>query len=266
MKGYIYYDEEDAVRNRWFINELIKEGSANRLKVELLTGLTEFPNDATFIFYRGRDFEISRQFESDGVFVFNRSEVNRIANDKYQTYELASVLGIPAIPTRRLKSAQDVGEYPIVIKTTDGHGGGEVHLCMTADDVNEAIALYADRQLLIQPFVEHDSSDVRLYVIGNDVVGAVKRTGVESFKANVALGGTAEPFDAPLPLREFAVRIAKALKSDYIGVDFIQNAEGLWLLNELEDPVGARSLYETSELNVAREVMQHLSKKIEKTL
>lgn len=266
MKGYIYYDEEDAFRNRWFIDELIKEGSAKQLDVELLTGDADLPNDAKFVIYRGRDFRKSRQFESDGVIVINRCEVNRIANDKLQTYELAAVLGIPPIPTRRLNSSLDVWEYPVIIKTADGHGGAEVHLCTAEAEVNEIVAHYADRQLLIQPYIEQGSSDVRLYVIGNEVVGAVKRTGVGTFKANVALGGTAERFVPPSPLREFAVRIAKALKSDYIGVDFIQTKDNVWLLNELEDPVGARSLYETSEVNVAREFMQHICRKIEKTL
>lgn len=266
MKGYIYYEEEDAIRNQWFIDELIKEGSANQLDVELCTDDAPLPDDVQFVIYRGRDSGKSRKFESDGILVFNRSEVNRIANDKLQMYELATILGIPAIPTWRLNSTLDVQEYPVVIKTADGHGGVEVHLFTTGSEVDEVRARYPHKHLLIQPYIEHGSSDVRLYIIGNEVVGAVKRTGIGSFKANVALGGRAERFDPPSSLRDSAVRIAKALKSDYIGVDFVQNHEGVWLLNELEDPVGARSFYETSEVNVAREVMQHIRKKIEKTL
>ncbi|REB07160.1 ATP-grasp domain-containing protein [Sporosarcina sp. BI001-red] len=266
MKGYIYYEEEDAVRNQWFIDELIKEGASGQLDVELLTSDAALPDDAKFVFYRARDFEKSQQWEQEGIVVVNRSEVNRVANDKLQTFQLAALLGIPSIPTRHLDCSKDVREYPIVMKTTDGHGGAEVHLCATEAEVNQLISRYPNRQLVMQPYIEHNSSDVRLYVIGEEVVGAVKRTGVDSFKANVGLGGTAEQFDAPSPLREFAVKIAKALKGDYIGVDFIQNPEGVWLLNEIEDPVGARSLYETSELNVAREVMGHLHKKLLKSL
>lgn len=264
MKGYIYYEEDDALRNQWFIDELIKEGRANQLDVELLTGDNELPGDAAFVFYRARDVEKSQRWEQEGIVVVNRSEVNRIANDKFQTFQLGALLGIPSIPSRRVESAQDVRNYPIVIKTTTGHGGAEVHLCETHDEAEQVISLYPKRQLVMQPYIQHNSSDVRLYLIGEEVVGAVKRTGTDSFKANVGLGGTAERFDVPPPLHEFAVKIAKALKSDYIGADFIQNAEGVWLLNEIEDPVGARSLYETSELNVAREVMRHIQKKLTK--
>ncbi|MCM3758089.1 ATP-grasp domain-containing protein [Sporosarcina aquimarina] len=266
MKGYIYYDEEDAIRNRWFIDELIKQGASNQLDVELLAADAELPDDGKFVVYRGRDFEKSQCWEQNGIVVVNRSEVNRVANDKLQTFQLGALLGIPSIPTRRLCSALDVREYPIVIKTTDGHGGEEVHLCETNAEVEQVMSRYPNRQLVMQPYIPHNSSDVRLYLIGEDVVGAVKRTGVESFKANVSLGGTSERFEVPSPLRKFALKIAKAVKSDYIGVDFLQNEEGVWLLNEIEDPVGARSLYETSELNVAREVMRHIHKKLFKSL
>ncbi|MDW0109657.1 ATP-grasp domain-containing protein [Sporosarcina aquimarina] len=266
MKGFIYYEEADAVRNRWFIDELIKAGSVYDLDVELRVEDETGLDSADFIVYRGRDFEVSRKWEQDGMLVVNRSEVNRIANDKLQTFQLGALLGIPAIPTKLVTSADAIHEYPVVVKTVDGHGGEDVHLCETVAEVEQTISRYIGRQLLVQPFIEHNSSDIRLYVIGDEVVGSVRRTGVNNFKANVTLGGTAERFDAPAPLRDFAERIAKALKSDYIGVDFIQNNGGVWLLNEIEDPVGARSLYETSELNVAQEVMRHIHKKLLKSL
>lgn len=266
MKGFIYYEEVDAVRNRWFIDELIKAGAVYDLDMEVRVDDETGLDTAEFVVYRGRDFEVCRRWEQQGLLVVNRSEVNRIANDKLQTFQLSALLGIPAIPTKVLTAAADIPEFPVVVKTTNGHGGKDVHLCETAADVEQTISHYTDERLLVQPFIRHDSSDVRLYVIGDEVVGAVRRMGVTNFKANVALGGTAEQFDAPAPLRDFAERLAKALKSDYMGVDFIQNSDGVWLLNEIEDPVGARSLYETSELNVAQEVMRHIHKKLSKSL
>ncbi len=266
MRGFIYYEKEDAVRNRWFIDELISAGAAHNMEVHLLASDEELPSDADFLIYRGRDFEKSQRFEQQGIVIVNRSEVTRIANDKYQTFQLATMLGIPAIPTHVLTSSDQVRTYPVVLKTADGHGGTDVHLCNDAAEVDEIRTIYANIQLLVQPYIENDGSDIRLYVIGEEVVGAVRRRGTDSFKANVALGGTAQRFDAPTPLRDFAQRIAKGLKSDYVGVDFIQRNDGVWLLNEIEDPVGARALYETSELNVAHEVMQHIHKKITNAL
>lgn len=266
MKGILYYEADDAIRNDWFIQELIKGSASVGIEMHLQTDAVQPTNDVDFAFYRGRNFGLAKQWESQGLLLINRSEVNRIANDKLQTAQLAIMLGIPAIQTKRFQSLDSIQSYPVVIKTAHGHGGTDVHLCRSEAEAEELLAHYKDEPLVVQPYIEHGATDVRLYVIGNEVVAGVKRTGIDSFKANVALGGVTERFDPPAPLRRFAEKIAKALKSDYIGVDFLQNAEGVWLLNEIEDPVGARSLYETSELNVAQEVMSHIQKKLEKSL
>ena len=266
MKGVLYYEKNDSIRNEWFINELIQAGVTMGIEMELQTEDFQTTRKLDFIFYRGRDYELAKQWESEGYLVMNRSEVNRIANDKLQSAQMAAVLGIPVIPTKSVQSIDDIRSYPVVMKTTHGHGGKDVNLCQSESEAQELLSRYKEEPLVAQPYIDHGATDVRLYVIGNEVVGAVKRTGVTSFKANVALGGKAERFNPPASLRTFAEKISKALKSDYIGVDFLQSADGIWLLNEIEDPVGARSLYETTDFNVAQEVMQHIQKKLEKSL
>ena len=81
-------------------------------------------------------------------------------------------------------------------------------------------------------------------MIGEEVVGAVKRTGKDSFKSNYTLGGSVEKYTLSSWQEKEVVKIARALKSDYIGIDFLLLPDGQWLLNEIEDPVGARSLYD----------------------
>ena len=216
MKGILYYEKEDAARNDWFINELIKAGQVLGVDMRLETESLRTLKEDAFLFYRGRDFEWSRKWESEGIRVINRSEVNRIANDKLQSAQLGAMLGIPVIPTKQLNSVETIHSYPVVVKTASGYGGTDVHLCQSANDAMKLLEQYERESLIVQPYLEHGNSDVRLYVIGNEVVGGVKRTGLESFKANVSLGGTTERFDAPAPLRRFAEKIAQALKSDYI--------------------------------------------------
>ena len=80
---------------------------------------------------------LSEKWESAGFRVINRSEVNKIANDKLRTFELAALLGIPAVPTKKAESILDVPSFPVVLKTVDGHGGNEVFLCHTMDEAEE---------------------------------------------------------------------------------------------------------------------------------
>ncbi|WJY28161.1 ATP-grasp domain-containing protein [Sporosarcina trichiuri] len=265
MTGWLIYSREEAERNAWFIGQLIAAAQNCRLDLELKIEEELQPDDAQpdFALYRGRDFDISRGLEDAGVRVFNRTEVNRIANDKLAASQLAMMLGVPAIPTAKVRAVDEIRSFPAVVKTADGHGGSDVFLL---EDEKSAAELFAERpteQWIVQPFIDHTPSDVRLYMLGVVCIGAVKRTGAGSFKSNVALGGTAEPFSPPAALTAFAERIAKALKSDYVGIDFIQDQDGIWLFNELEDPVGARSLYAAGDLDVAEELMKYISDKLD---
>ena len=52
-------------------------------------------------------------------------------------------------------------------------------------------------------------------------------------------------------MEEAVGRIYSALRCDWIGVDFLPDRNG-WVLNEIEDPVGARMLYELTDVDVAR--------------
>ena len=154
--------------------------------------------DADFILFRGRDYKLAKKFESAGCIVMNRSEVNRIANHKLRTYELAVLLGVPAVPTKMIRSVDDIQTYPTVVKTVDGHGGNEVFLVTKFDKAEEIFKKYENRELIVQPYIESGASDVRVFVIGKEVIGAVKRTGTANFKSNYTLGGTVEKFHSPL--------------------------------------------------------------------
>ena len=95
-------------------------------------------------------------------------------------------------------------------------------------------------------------------MIGNEIVGAVKRTGNGSFKSNYTLGGSVEKYILSNWQEKDVKIISQAIKSDYVGIDFILLPDGRWMLNEIEDPVGARSLYTTHDFSVAEKLMGYI--------
>ncbi|MGN7388426.1 ATP-grasp domain-containing protein [Sporosarcina sp. SAFN-015] len=263
MKGYVYYSLKEAERNRGFIDDLMIHASRMDIALTLLVDEEEPDDDADFILFRDRDPELSRKWESAGFRVINRGEVNKIANDKLKTYELASLLGVPAVPTKRANSLLDIPPAPFVLKTIDGHGGREVFLCHTQNEAIEFFAQFEGRRTIVQPYIESDSTDVRVFMLGKEVLGAVKRIGNDSFKSNFTLGGTVEKYTLSSWQENEVRRIAKALKSDYIGIDFLLLPDGGWMLNEIEDPVGARSLYITHDFSVAEKLLEYVKRKLE---
>ena len=172
------------------------------------------------------------------------------------TYELALLLGIPTVPTRLVTAIDDISQFPVVLKTVDGYGGSEVDLCNDKLDAKKFFSNHRSRKIIAQPYVETMAQDVRVFVIGEEVVGAVKRTGNSSFKSNYTLGGSIEKYTLSSFQEKEVIKIALALKSDYIGIDFLLLPDGGWLLNEIEDPVGARSLYAFYEFSITMNLIK----------
>lgn len=264
MKGAVYYSESEATRNHLFIDDLIKEAKRMDIDLQLIVGDEQPDANVDFILFRDRNPHLATKFESEGFRLCNRAEVNRIANDKLKTFELATLLGVAAVPTKKIQSIDQVDTYPCVLKTVDGHGGQEVVLCSSAKQVEAFFAQFHGHTLIVQPYIESGARDIRVFMIGEEVVGAVKRTGNGSFKSNYTLGGSVEKYPLASWQEQEAKRIAKALKSDYIGIDFILLPDGRWLFNEIEDPVGARSLYTTHDFSVAGKLMGYIKGKLSK--
>jgi len=246
----VLYESAAEQHNQGFIDELKRFCS-----IELLTwddwsdaGLEQLLKrlHGQSVFFRVRQPHAARFLEDRGVRLINRAEVNRIANDKWQSHQFLQLLGVPVIPTQKTPLP-----LPYITKTADGHGGQEVWLVESAQDMPDTKA-----SLLYQPVIPH-IADVRAYVIGKEIVGAVKRSATDSFKANYSLGATAERFELSFVQRKDVEKIAKALKSDYIGIDFLLLEDGRHVFNELEDPVGARSFYQTHDDNIAELLAQH---------
>ena len=258
MKGYVYYSTEESVRNRLFIEDLIKEAELINIELRLIVDDEQPDISADFILFRDRNPDKATSFEQQGFRVINRAEVNRIANDKLLTYELALLLGIPTVPTKKVSVVEDIIQYPVVLKTVDGHGGTEVELCKDTFQAKKFLIAHNLRKLIAQPYIESGSQDVRVFMIGNDVLGAVKRTGTDSFKSNYTIGGSVENFTLSSWQEKEVKKITNALNSDYIGIDFLLLPDGRWLLNEIEDPVGARSLYKTHDFSVAKKVLTYI--------
>jgi len=68
----------------------------------------------------------------------------RIASDKIISRELATSLGVPIAPGRRVISAEDVREfttrigYPVIIKALDGGGGRGIRVVREETGIEEA--------------------------------------------------------------------------------------------------------------------------------
>jgi RimK family alpha-L-glutamate ligase len=136
----------------------------------------------------------------------------------------------------------------VVYKTAIGTHGGGTWKIGTDEGVNPMVG---SRQAFLQELIEHDAErhhDLRVYVVGERIVGAMNRYAPEGdWRTNVALGGDVD--DATDGLNEEVERIAKRATDvvglDYAGVDIVQGEDGYYVL-EVNPTAGFKGLFEAT--------------------
>ena len=260
--GLIIYNRIDAKKNDWFINrclELLNDSGTS------LTFLNEdqvfdYLNDHTidFVIYRGRDYRLLEAIEERGIKAFNNSLTNKTANDKYLASQLFDELDSPHLATYLDKSK--CSQYPFVMKSVSGHGGSEVFLIANPEDEEAVLRQYPHQRFVYQDYMPN-LGDVRVYVLDQQVVGAVKRNNKCNFRSNYSLGGEVSLYKPSQEMIENALKITKTLSATYVGIDFLLTKDG-FLVNEIEDPVGSRMLYQTSDIDIISLFCQMVKRKI----
>ena len=121
----------------------------------------------------------------------------------------------------------------------------------------------AGKQGIVQAQNTTLGKDVRLYALGGEIVAGVLRTSERDFRSNFSLGGQVQPFEADEWQRAIVAKLHEKLRFDYVGVDFLPDGAGGWVLNEIEDAAGARMLYQTSSVDIAALFMRHVIRQMQ---
>ena len=260
ISGLIIYSGVDKDKNTWFIDECIQRFADKGISLiykdeKDIDKSFEFQS-FSFALYRGRNYKIVEFLENKGIRCFNNSLTNKTANDKYLTYLFLLEKGLKVIPT--FSSLEELNYFPAIMKSVDGHGGREVYLINSKEEAETFKK--KNKQYVYQKYYPNDG-DLRLYVLDKKVIGAVYRHNKTDFRSNFSLGGEVVNYKPDQEVVDVAIEVASLLNADYIGVDFI-NIEGKWLINEIEDPVGARMLYKTSDIDVISLLVDHILRSI----
>ena len=140
-----------------------------------------------------------------------------------------------------------------VYKTAIGtHGGGTWKV--GADElVNPMVG---NRYAFLQALIERDESrhrDIRVYVVGGEIIGAMYRYAPENdWRTNVALGGDVEDATEDLPeeVRQISIDATDAIGLDYAGVDLVESDEG-WFVLEVNPTAGFKGLFAATGVSPA---------------
>ena len=119
------------------------------------------------------------------------------------------------------------------------------------DELKEAFSTIGQPTALLQEPASDLGKDLRVYVLGSEILIAMLRRSETGFRSNFCLGGTVERCD-PIPpeVTRQVRRITDRFGFGLAGIDFIFN-HGRPVFNEIEDAVGTRMLYAYTDIDAA---------------
>ncbi|QDV75046.1 RimK family alpha-L-glutamate ligase [Botrimarina mediterranea] len=216
---------------------------------------------------------VVRQFEQMDVFVGNSSAGIANSRDKLRCLQILSKHHIGMPPTTFVRERKDilpaierVGGSPVVIKLIEGTQGVGVILAESTK-IAEAIieTLQSTNQnVLVQKFVaESRGRDVRAFVVGDQVVAAMRRVAVGSeFRSNIHRGGTTEPVELSEDAKHLAVRAAQIMGLRIAGVDMLEANEGPQVM-EVNSSPGLEGIERCTQLDIAGAVIDYLAAQVD---
>ncbi len=206
--------------------------------------------------------------ENRGLRVVNSPRAIERSVDKFYTTTLlhdAGLLVPETVVCERVEDAmaavRSMGD--VVIKPIFGSLG---HGMVRVSDPDVALrvvrALDQIRSVFyVQRAIDHSGRDLRVFVVGGRVLGAIERRApAGEWRTNVAIGGSATAVDISPEVERVALRAAAAVGADYAGVDVLPARDGALYVLEVNGIPGWEGLQQATGLDVAAAIVEHLER------
>jgi len=215
---------------------------------------------------------VVRQFEMRKVFSVVESQALVRSRDKLRSLQVLSRAGVGLPKTVFTNYTKDtdhvidaVGGAPMVIKLLEGTQGLGVVLAETRNAATSVIEAFngLGARVIAQEFIkEAGGADIRAFVVGGQIVGAMKRQGKEGeFRSNLHRGGTAEIIELSDEEENTAIKAAKAMGLGVAGVDMLQSEKGPLVL-EVNSSPGLEGIEKATGRDIARDIIRYIERNV----
>jgi RimK family alpha-L-glutamate ligase len=153
-------------------------------------------------------------------------------------------------------------KFPLVLKASNSSQGKKVYKSNSIEEIGGIVKKTGKdiSDMVIQEFIDYDK-DIRLLVIGDEVVGAMRRVPKEGeFRANFSLGGSVEKYYAPEDMKKLAISAAKSCDLEISGIDILVDKQGDYHLLEANRTPGLAGISKALGFNVADKLVDYIFK------
>jgi len=204
------------------------------------------------------------RLESNGIRVMNSGRAIERTVDKAWTSAILDGAGLPTPETVACESPEEAfaafrAMRDVVVKPLFGSMGLGISRVTDEDMAWRVFRVIETIRgvYYLQRFIPHEGRDVRVFVLGGRVLGAMERS-APGWRTNFSRGGRVKPFVLPPPWAALAVRAAEAVGAEYAGVDLLPSQEGTVFVLEVNGIPGWEGLQAATGLDVASAVIEQL--------
>lgn len=212
------------------------------------------------------DTYLAKSLEMLGMRVINSSSAFLLCENKAHMYQqmVANHISIPRtfiLPEQNKYTREGIATFveeaireltfPMVVKMWYGSSGEGVYLVKRKDDLFAVIDKFKGQNILLQEFIaESSGTDVRLFVIKDKVVTALRRESADgNFRSNASLGGRLTPYVPTVIENKLACDATKAMGCDFAVVDMLKGVTGS-LVCEVNATANISNFYKTTQVDV----------------
>lgn len=249
--------------------------SAKMMKnYEAMMDLSGEPDLPDFAVLLDKDILLGYFLKSRGVPVYNDPAIIDLCDNKAKQYIRLASHGLPMPRTivapkvypnfSILESGYfdrviDTLKLPMIIKEGHGSFGMKVYLIETEEQFYEKVESLRGIDFVFQEFIASSRGrDIRVNIVGGEIVAAMYRHSETDFRANITNGGTASPVELTEAQSKMAIEAAAAVGAVFAGVDLLFDDHEQPLVCEVNAAAHIRNILNVTGINVADAMIEFI--------
>jgi len=206
--------------------------------------------------------DVLHAWQAHGITVLNPPRALETCIDKYLTTHRLAHAGLPVPRTWTGQRADDglpafesLGGDVVVKPLFGSEGRGLVRVSDPETAWRVFVAVERTGGVIYQQqFIRHPGWDLRVFVLGGQVLAAMRRYAKGGWRTNVAQGGRGERVTLTSAEEKLALAAAEAVACPIAGVDLLPGPDGMLVL-EVNAVPGWRALAKVCDVDVGERVL-----------
>ncbi len=241
---------------------------------EVMMDLSHDVELPAFVVLLDKDILLGFYLKSRGVPVYNDPAVIDLCDNKATQYIRLAEAGLPMpktiiapkvypnfsiLQSGYFERVMDELSLPMVIKEGHGSFGMKVYLINDESEFYEKVEALRGVDFVFQEFIASSRGrDIRVNIVGGEIVAAMQRRSETDFRANITNGGQASLIELTDAQRIVAIQAAEAVGAEFAGVDLLFGENEEPLVCEVNAAAHIRNILNVTGINVADAMIAYI--------